>query len=163
MELVCREMIEEFKKSGTRFSPRVPEFPEMVLIEVTTRCNLSCGHCPHEELSTHHGFLGDIDAGLYRKIVDEVAEFPETWLRPFNGGEPLMRRDLPGMIRYAKDKGIRQVGITSNGTLLGERMRRELVEAGLDYLELCRPGAADGGGIVLDTTGSDSAGSPGTT
>jgi radical SAM protein with 4Fe4S-binding SPASM domain len=136
MELVCREMIDEFKNAGTRFSPHVPEFPEMVLIEVTTRCNLSCVHCPHDELSSHEGFLGDINPVLYRKVIDEVAEFPETWLRPFNGGEPLMRRDLPELIHYAKDKGIRQVGITSNGTLLGERMRRELVEAGLDHLEV---------------------------
>ena len=129
-------MIEEFKRSGERFAPLVPEFAEMVLIEVTTRCNLACSHCPHSELATHDGFLGDIDASLYRKIVDEIAPFPDTWLRPFNGGEPMLRRELPEMIRYAKDKGIRNIAITSNGTLLTARMRKDLIEAGLDHLEV---------------------------
>jgi len=129
-------MIEEFKATGKRFSPPVPAFPDIVLIDATTRCNLACSHCPNSHLAAHKGFSGDMEFNLFRKIADEVALHPDTWLRPLNSGEPLLRCDLPAMIRYAKEKGIKNVGITSNGTLLTARMRRQLIEAGLDHLEI---------------------------
>ncbi len=136
MNLVTPQMVEEFRATGKRFAPRIPPFPEIVLVDATTRCNLACTHCPNSALTQHDGFLGDMDIGLYHKIVDEVAVHPDTWFRPLNSGEPLLRRDMPAMIRYAKERGIRNVGITTNGTLLTAAMRRQLIEAGLDHLEV---------------------------
>src|SRR5512136_19452 len=98
MNLVTSNLIEEFKATGRRFAPHVPPFPEIVLIDATTRCNLTCTHCPNSALATHEGFHGDMEIGLYRKIVDEIAAHPDTWLRPLNSGEPLLRHDMPEMI-----------------------------------------------------------------
>lgn len=136
MELVTPETIAEFTRTGARFAPLAPDFPETVLVDVTTRCNLTCAHCPNATLSARDGFTGDMDVSLFKKIVHEVAAHPDTWLRPLNSGEPLLRRDLPDLIRYAKDQGVRHVGITTNGTLLDADRRRRLIEAGVDQVEV---------------------------
>jgi radical SAM protein with 4Fe4S-binding SPASM domain len=125
-----------FRERGERFAPVVRPFPPMVLVDVTTRCNLTCRHCPNSALSEEPGFLGDIDVDLYRHVVDQVAEFPDTLFRPFDGGEPLMRRDIGDLVGYAKQKGIRRVWLTTNGTLLTERIGKALVDAGLDQIEV---------------------------
>ena len=134
--LVPTEALVRFKSDGARFAPVVTAFPSMVLAEVTTRCNLSCVHCPSSMLSAQPDFAGDMATSLYEKIVDEIAQHPDTFFRPFNGGEPMLRRDLPQLVAYAKAAGIRQVAVTTNGTLLIERMRRDLIDAGLDHLEV---------------------------
>ncbi len=48
-------------------------------------------------------------------------------------GEPLLHPDITFMIRKAKSKGL-SVSMTSNGTLLSEKMTSELINAGLDKL-----------------------------
>src|SRR5919198_571248 len=107
MTVVTADAIESFRERGVRFTPVLTPFPQIVLVDVTTRCNLSCIHCPSSQLYESEGFVGDIDPELYRKIADEVAEYPNTVFRPFDGGEPLLRRDIAGMIAYAKQQGIR--------------------------------------------------------
>jgi len=109
----------------------------MVMIDTTSRCNLACAHCPNSILSGEEGFWGDLDRDLYFKIIDEIAaEAPDTLVRPFNSGEPLLRKDLAEMIGYAKRKGIRTVSITTNGTVMNQRVRARLMEAGLDHMEV---------------------------
>jgi len=129
--------LERFRLDGTRFEPPLSPFPPMVMIDTTTRCNLACSHCPNSVLANDEGFWGDLDRDLYFKIIDEVAaEAPETLVRPFDGGEPLLRKDLAELIGYAKKKGIKRVSITTNGTVLNQRVRAQLIDAGLDHMEV---------------------------
>ena len=51
------------------------------------------------------------------------------------GGEPLLRGDLPGIIRAVKDMGVRDVSLTTNGWFLG-RQAKALRAAGLDRLNV---------------------------
>jgi GTP 3',8-cyclase len=48
----------------------------------------------------------------------------------FTGGEPLVRAELPAMVRVAREVGIDDIAITTNG-LLFKRKARELLDAGL--------------------------------
>lgn len=108
----------------------------MVMIDTTTRCNLACAHCPNSVLAEDQSWLGDMDFDLYKKIIDEVAaERPEAVVRPFDGGEPLMHKQMEEMIRYAKEKGIRKVAFTTNGLLFTEKRARAILEAGIDEIE----------------------------
>jgi cyclic pyranopterin phosphate synthase len=87
-------------------------------ISVTDRCNLRCAYCmpeaeyvwlPREEILHFEEVerLVDIFIGLG---VDKVR---------LTGGEPLLRRDLPRLIRLlAAKKALRDLAITSNGVLL---------------------------------------------
>ncbi|HEV8614597.1 MAG TPA: GTP 3',8-cyclase MoaA [Methylomirabilota bacterium] len=91
-----------------------------VRISVTDRCNLRCGYCmpeeeyvwlPREEILHFEEIsrLTDVFIGLG---VDKVR---------LTGGEPLLRRDLPRLIRLLAAKpGLRDLAITTNGVLLAE-------------------------------------------
>jgi len=88
-------------------------------------------------LSTDEAWGGDMGYDLYKKIIDEIArENLETIVRPFDGGEPLMRKDIEVFIRYAKDNGIKWVSINSNGTLLTDKRARSILDSGLDHIEI---------------------------
>ncbi len=128
--------VDELVRTGRRFRPQTTDFPPMVMVDTTTRCNLACAHCPNSILAEDTSWLGDMDTDVYRKIVDEIAdENPDTLLRPFDGGEPLMRKDLGDLISYAKDRGIRRVSINTNGLLMNRNRANELIHAGLDDVE----------------------------
>jgi len=50
------------------------------------------------------------------------------------GGEPLLRKDLPKLVRYISDLGL-EVALTTNGSFLKREVAR-LVEAGLDRVTI---------------------------
>jgi GTP 3',8-cyclase len=89
-------------------------------ISVTDRCNLRCAYCmpeldyawlPREDILHFEeiGFLVDVFAGMG---VDRVR---------LTGGEPLVRRDLPELVRILAAKPmLRDIAMTSNGVLLAE-------------------------------------------
>ncbi|MEQ1869151.1 MAG: GTP 3',8-cyclase MoaA [Vicinamibacterales bacterium] len=99
-------------------------------LSVTDRCNLRCQYCMpeaeyvwlprqdllhFEEIST----LVDVFIGLG---VDRVR---------LTGGEPLLRRDLPSLVRMLAAKpGLQDLAMTSNGILLADQVDA-LKEAGL--------------------------------
>jgi MoaA/NifB/PqqE/SkfB family radical SAM enzyme len=53
-----------------------------------------------------------------------------------NYGEAFMDRHLVEKIRYAKQKGIQEVGVISNGSLITDQVARGIVEAGLDAINI---------------------------
>ena len=125
-----------FENFGIKFTPSLKKFPPIVMIDTTTRCNFACSGCPNSVLSRDKNFRGDMDTNLYKKIIDEVSEYPYTVVRPFNSGEPLMRKDMPELISYAKLKGIKYVSINTNGSLLDTEKRHKLIKAGLNHIEV---------------------------
>ena len=112
---------------------RSPVLPEIVQIESTNLCKAKCVFCPRDEM---HRKQGVMSFDLFCKIVDECAELGITHVRVHNYGEPFMDRRLTEKVRYAKRKGIREVGMISNGSLITEHVAREMIEAGLDAINI---------------------------
>lgn len=84
-----------------------------------------------------------MDFSLYRKFIDDLAEFPaQLKVLHFAGlGEPLLHPRIADMVRYAKEKKIAQtVDIVSNGTLLKDGLEDELMRAGLDKIRISLQG-----------------------
>jgi GTP 3',8-cyclase len=101
-----------------------------VRVSVTDKCNFRCRYCmPAEGLEWLKrdevlGFeeLQRLVAVLAAMGVDEVR---------LTGGEPLVRRELPVLVRMlAGTPGVRDLSLTTNGVLL-DRLAGPLVEAGL--------------------------------
>src|SRR4029077_3643696 len=107
---------------------RSPVLPEIVQIESTNICNAKCVFCPRDEMHRRQGVMS---LELFRKIVDECAELGITHVRVHNYGEPFLDRHLTAKVRYAKEKGIKEVGMISNGSLITEKIARGVIEAGL--------------------------------
>jgi radical SAM protein with 4Fe4S-binding SPASM domain len=106
-------------------------FPTRIHIEPTNVCNLDCLFCPYSRQRRPKGYMG---FELFQKIVDECQGHDvRLWLHFL--GEPLLHRDLPRMVAYAKARGVPQVGFSTNGFFLTPELGAQLIEAGLDRLE----------------------------
>ena len=112
---------------------RAPGPPEIVQIEATNICNAKCVFCPRDEMHRRQGIM---TFDLFRKIVDECVELGITHIRMHNYGEAFVDRQLVEKVRYAKQRGIREVGAISNGSLITEPVARGMVEAGLDAINI---------------------------
>jgi len=99
-------------------------------ISVTDRCNIRCFYCMPEEgvkFQAHEQILRFEEIERFVRIA---ASLGVRKLR-ITGGEPLLRRDLPNLIRMlgAVD-GIQDLALTTNGVLLAEQ-GQALYDAGL--------------------------------
>ncbi len=112
---------------------RAPRMPEIVQIESTNICNAKCVFCPRDEMHRRQGIMS---VELFRKIVDECVTLGITHVRMHNYGEALMDRRLVEKVKYAKDRGIKEVGMISNGSLITEHVARGMIDAGLDAINI---------------------------
>jgi MoaA/NifB/PqqE/SkfB family radical SAM enzyme len=112
---------------------RAPRWPDIVQIESTNLCNAKCVFCPRDEMHRRQGVM---DFDLFRKVVDECAALGITHVRVHNYGEPFLDRQLVEKVRYAKSKGIAEVGMISNGSLITEEIAQGMIEAGLDAINI---------------------------
>jgi AdoMet-dependent heme synthase len=108
--------------------------PFTIAWEVTRACAYACVHCradaihvrdPHE-LTTEESF----------RLIDRLAEFGNTPILVFTGGDPMMRKDLHELIAYATGKGLR-CSLTPTATALPTSERLEKVrDAGIRRIAL---------------------------
>ncbi len=71
---------------------------------------------------------------LFKKIADELAQHPGVAMVPFFRGESLIHKKFFELLRYAKDKGIAPIQLTSNATILTEKIAIQLLELEIDFL-----------------------------
>jgi radical SAM protein with 4Fe4S-binding SPASM domain len=112
---------------------RAPRLPEIVQIESTNICNARCVFCPRDQMHRRQGVM---DEALFRKVADDCAALGIRHVRLHNYGEPFVDRHLTDKIAYAKQKGIAEVGVISNGSLIDEQLARGVIEAGLDAINI---------------------------
>lgn len=116
--------------------PARPPLPRSLYVETTSRCNSLCQTC----ILTFGGREGPRDLSYedFRRIVDRFPVLERVVLHGI--GEPLLVRDLPAMIRHAKDRGA-HVLFNSNAITLTATWQAALVDAGLDELRVSLDGS----------------------
>lgn len=124
-------MYEKLDQVEKKFYKR--DFPLNVAIEVSNGCNLNCIMCNHDKLTRAKGVM---DMALYKKIIDEIArENPATrvWL-DFYGEPLLLQYKLYYMIRYAKERGLQNVCMNTNATLMTPEIADMLLDSDIDFI-----------------------------
>ena len=84
---------------------------------ITKKCNLNCKHCVGMEAD-------ELSHEIVMKITRDIAGLSPRWVI-LEGGEPLMRPDLPEVGRTLKKAGI-EVFIITNGNYFNEARLKEL-------------------------------------
>jgi len=109
----------------------------------TNNCNLGCAHCYHPTHIQNENLMGLEEV---KDMLDDLSNTAERWsMSPrisISGGEPLMRRDLLDILRYANEKRI-LTAILTNGTLLTPKKAGEIFEAGVRRLQVSLDGRKD--------------------
>jgi radical SAM protein with 4Fe4S-binding SPASM domain len=116
-------------------------FPLCISLELVSDCNLHCAHCIRNreswrEKAPSHFQKQRMGMETYRRIVDECVRegLPSLWLGC--SGEALLEPDLCQMLSYAHDRGILDLILTTNGTLLTEEIVDRLLAIPLTRLHL---------------------------
>jgi cyclic pyranopterin phosphate synthase len=89
-------------------------------ISITDRCNLRCGYCMPEEEYVWLPREAILHFEELSRLTDVFITLGVDKVR-LTGGEPLLRRDVPSLIRLLAAKpALRDLAITTNGVLLAE-------------------------------------------
>jgi len=106
--------------------------PLALLAELSHRCPLRCPYCSNPLELERAG--AELDQATWQRVLSEAAALGALQVH-FSGGEPLVRRDLAALVRHAASVGLYSNLITS-GVLLDAARLAELVEAGLEHVQL---------------------------
>ena len=112
----------------------------MLRLSLTARCNLACPYCLPD---------GQEPAGLLSqeqrlRVIEAAVALGATSLR-LTGGEPLLHPQLEALIEAVqplRDRGLRDIALTSNGLLLSAERAQRLRAAGLNRLTLSLDGTS---------------------
>ena len=114
--------------------------PLALIAEITHRCPLHCVYCSNPlELTSRNEELATVD---WLRVFGEAAALGVLHLH-FTGGEPLARPDLAELIAGARQSRLYTNLITSGIGLSRERLA-QLVEAGLDHIQLSFQDSSEG-------------------
>lgn len=69
------------------------------------------------------------------KILHNISKAPGATGVTFTGGEPLLRSDLPEIVRICRESGMK-AAIATNGTLLTEKLISNLTESGVQHFDI---------------------------
>jgi MoaA/NifB/PqqE/SkfB family radical SAM enzyme len=120
------------EKRGTK--GKVRSKPYVLYLDSVSYCNLRCPFCP-TGARTSDRKPSRLSVGNFEHLIDHIGPYLFD-LRFYNWGEPLLNKDLPQMIKYAKKHHL-MVSISTNLSVpLEPETVKEIVDSGLDFM-LC--------------------------
>ena len=114
--------------------------PFMIEIYPMYACNFRCKYCMMSLDRKKRPFISDkivMDFDFYKKCIDDITAFPDKlkMLRFAGIGEPLLHKNIVGMVEYAASKNIAdKIEIITNASLLTPKMSDLLISVGLSRL-----------------------------
>lgn len=125
-------------------------FPEYVILQATSRCNVKCAHC-FLWADTDYGWE-NTQQGKHDLTLEELrkvsASMPEFYFMNVTGGEPFLRPDLPEIIEaFYRNNRLRALLVPTNGTV------RERTRASVEAIAEACPELALTVDVSLDGLG----------
>ena len=103
-----------------------PQFPLQIDFELNSTCQMKCGFCLHGHGKVKKRELSYTD---FCKVIDEGASHGLCSIKLNYINEPLLRRDLPRFIDYARSQGVLNIYFATNGLLLNQEMAQQLIDS----------------------------------
>jgi len=127
------ELAQQRKYSG--------KFPLSMEIEASYHCNLECPFCPRS-VNENERDIRHMSEEMWRKILEESKRRGLCAMLMDHEAESLMNPRIFEMIREARDAGIMDVWLHTNGNLLTPELSEKLIDSGLTKinfsLDACR-------------------------
>lgn len=115
----------------TTRKPFLTGFPLHLDIELTDACNLKCSFCFQNYMEYKRSVM---PYETFTKIIDEGADLGLAAIKLQSRGESFLHPKIGECIKYAKDKGILDVQVTTNALLLDDEKIDTIVKNGLDMI-----------------------------
>lgn len=113
------------------------KYPKFIMFKITNKCNSGCVYCGFSAENRHScdpkSVKGNdrIQYEEIKHIIDEASE-NGVYAIAYNGGEPLLHKDIEKIILYSNEKKVLPILMT-NGLLLSQKWD-DLGAAGLKYI-----------------------------
>lgn len=126
--------IPQIIKLYKRWQKNQGSVPYTIELLLSSRCNMKCVMCNVWKLGITNPNIQEKELSIpeLNNLIDELSRLG-TKVIYLSGGEPLLKKEIFSIIRIAKAKKIK-VGMITNGTLITERVAKELLESGLDHI-----------------------------
>jgi len=121
----------------------VLDYPIHIDFELHYGCNFRCPSCilqvPKNEFAAGHPYHVSkrgtkIDFAAFQKIIDEGVPHGLSSITLNVNNEPLLNKDIDQYIRYAIGKGVVDVIMLTNASLLTREMAHKLLDSGITKL-----------------------------
>jgi len=103
----------------------LPDLPLEVMIEVEASCNFNCQFCFNKVSFAQNGRnIKSLSTPYLKKIIDNISQVGVKIVK-FTGGEPLLRKDIFSLLKYAKKKDL-EVRLNTNASLINQNNVKKL-------------------------------------
>lgn len=112
------------------------DFPELISLEVSSICNLTCVHCPpqlkifKDERRKHT----HIDYDFFCRMMDEIDNYGNRRIALHKDGEPLVHPKIIDILKRIKLNNNHIVYITTNAHYLNELVTAEILKNKIDVI-----------------------------
>lgn len=135
-EFIQYRKVYERAQKGEEF-----DYPIHMEIENIYACNLHCPHCAREHIADTAVKTMDLD--LYKRVIDEGTAMGARSLGFAIWGEVFLDKHIFEKVDYAREKGILDIRLHSNGILVTEEIAEKIVKHGITWmsisLDACSP------------------------
>lgn len=107
-------------------------------LHVSNTCNLSCVGCYSADCNRNRAADSSLENLCHAITV--LAQLGVTRL-VFSGGEPFLRRDLPDIVRNAREQGMENIAVLTNGTRCSDKALAKLA-GNVDVVSVSFDGAS---------------------
>ena len=120
----------QMKRTVAKLSENRTTQGEELLIRLLEPCQARCSFCICRSAQPD---MVSSSEDIEERLVDGKKAGYKAVV--FTGGEPTLIRDLPQLLKRAKELGYKKIGLQSNGIKLAKyEYAKELVDAGLNYV-----------------------------
>ncbi|MCP4196136.1 MAG: radical SAM protein [Proteobacteria bacterium] len=108
------------------------EYPRLVSVETTNRCNAKCPFCPNNALQRNRHRMSD---DLFEKVIEDCGQFPLAAIEPFLNGEPFVDPQILPRLELIRNRlSDTKLRIYTNGYALKPKTIDALIGLGIDHL-----------------------------
>lgn len=136
----CEELVSYLAAHGFEEDTGASEAPclSSAYLHVSNTCNLSCVGCYSADCNRNRAADPSLDD--LRHAVDVLANLGATRL-VISGGEPFLRKDLPEITRCARERGMANITVLTNGTHCSDEALAKLAGS-VDVVSISFDGAS---------------------
>ncbi len=139
----------ELARHSKLFFPTIPFHPATAGILLTDNCNSKCITCTQwRQKSSDELSLNEIS-----DLLTELKELGISWIT-LSGGEPLLRKDLPDIVRRCSTLKFDEIAILTNGLLLTKHLAEQLLESGVTTIGVSLDGLKEINDSIRGVKGS---------
>lgn len=135
----CEELVSYLAVHGFEEGAGASEVPRLssAYLHVSNTCNLSCVGCYSADCNRNRAADSSLENLCHAITV--LAQLGVTRL-VVSGGEPFLRRDLPDIVRNAREQGMENIAVLTNGTRCSEKVLARLA-GNVDVISVSFDGA----------------------